>query len=228
MRETGRGALAGLTVGTTDYGFERSLLGGVHLLAAVAGFAIAAGALAATRRWWSGIAMLGVLAGVCLLAVALEEPARRWHLARGFERLGVPLVAPDVSGHRLFAVEAPIVGQPGEPVIMLDYRRDSAETLGEWRLGFQVTVHRGSVTTAAEACATPEPWEDGSGSCRAASLDRWVRHGSQGRIAVFTHRGDALVELESYGAEETTLLAAGETIRPISAEALAEQVRPVR
>ncbi|GAA3422136.1 hypothetical protein [Streptosporangium vulgare] len=215
---------------TTFYGFDRSLLGGVHLVAAVAGFAVVAWVVAVPRRW-SGIAALGVLAAVCGLAVPLEEPARRWHLARAFEWLGVPLVVPDIAGHRLLWVEAPIVGGRGEPAIMLDYRRAGAEMVGDSRPNVQVIVRRAAAATAEEACATPyhaQSWEGGAGSCRAASGDRWVRHGREGRVAVFTHGGGALVEFESHGAEEKVLLAAARTIRPIAAETLAERVTPVR
>ncbi|GAA4557083.1 hypothetical protein GCM10023193_08000 [Planotetraspora kaengkrachanensis] len=216
---------------TTFYGFDRSLLGGVHLMSAVAGFTVAAWAPASTRRWWSRIAVLGVLAALCVLAVPLEEPARRWHLARAFELLEVPLVAPGIAGHRLSEVQAPTVGGAGEPVIQLEYRRVGAETAGGSRLAIQVIVRRVSAATAAEACATPyyaESWQDGSGPCRAASRDRWVRYGWEGRVAVFTQSGGSLVELESHGVEETALLAAAETIRPTTAETLAAQVHPVR
>ncbi|MEW9531190.1 hypothetical protein [Microbispora sp. NPDC049125] len=214
---------------TTFYGFDRSLLGGVHLMSAVAGFTVAAWAPAAGRRWWSRIAVLGVLVAVCVAAAALEEPARRWHLARAFESLGVPLVAPDIAGHGLAGVEAPIVGGAGEPEIDMEYRRVGAETVGGSFLGIQVTVRRGAAATAAEACATPyDSWDDRGGPCREVSRDRWVRHGGNGRVAVFAHSGGALVELQSHGAGETALLAAAETVRPITAETLVARVRPVR
>ncbi|GAA1007298.1 hypothetical protein Aple_017820 [Acrocarpospora pleiomorpha] len=216
---------------TTFYGFDRSLLGGVHLISALAGFTVAAWALAPTRRWWSRIASLGVLTAVCVLAVPLEEPAQQWHLARAFELLGVPLVAPDIAGHGLYAAEAPSVGR-GEPVILLEYRRTGAEHVGGSRLAIQVIVRRASTATTAEACATPhyaDSWKNENGPpCRAATRNRWVRYGWEGRIAVFTHSGGALVELESHGVDETTLLTAAETIRPTSAETLAKQVHPVR
>ncbi|WP_204039628.1 hypothetical protein [Acrocarpospora phusangensis] len=224
-------ALWRVTPETTNYGFQRWLLGGVHLLAAVAGFAVAAWLVAATRRWWSRIAMLGVLAAVCVLAVPLAEPASRWHLARGFTLVGVPLVAPHLPGYRLYEAAAPVVGGAGEPVIMLEYRRVGAETVGGSRLGIQVLLRRSSAATPARACARPyyaDSWAAGSEPCRPASRDRWVRHGWEGRVAVFAHSGGALVEIESHGAEETTLLAAVEATRPISAESLADQVRPVR
>ncbi|MEO3854991.1 hypothetical protein [Acrocarpospora sp. B8E8] len=235
------GAIATLALGkalwmiapeTTFYGFDRALLGGVHLLSALAGFTVAAWALATTRRWQSRIASLGALAAVCVLAVPLEEPARHWHLARAFELLGVPLVAPDIAGHGLYAAEAPVVGGANEPVILLEYRRVGAETVSGSRLGIQVIVRRASTATTAEACATPyyaESWEYENGPpCRAATRDRWARYGWEGRIAVFTHSGGALVQLESHGVEEPALLTAAETIRPTSAETLAKQVHPVR
>ncbi|WP_090931150.1 hypothetical protein [Nonomuraea jiangxiensis] len=234
------GAVATLVLGaalwrfvpeTTFYGFDRSLLGGVHLSAAVAGFT-AAGALTGMRRVWPGVASLGVLAAVCALAAPLEEPVRRWHLARAFDLLGVPLVAPGIAGRRLYAAEPPIVRDTVEPLILLEYRRVGAETVGGSRLGIQVVVRRASAATAAQACATPynaTSWDDDPAApCAAASRGRWVRHGREGRVAVFTHGGGALIELDSHGASEADLLAAADTVRPISADTLAAQVRPVR
>ncbi|TMR21547.1 hypothetical protein ETD86_14665 [Nonomuraea turkmeniaca] len=218
-------ALWRLAPETTVYGFDRSLLGGVHLVSSVTGFAVATWVAAGTGRWWSRGAVSGVFAAVCWLAVPVEEPVHRWHLARGFELLGVPLVAPDLAGHGLYWAEAPIVGGPGEPVLMLEYRRRGAETVGGSRRAVQVLVRRGSDLTAAEACATPynaESWEDNrsAGGCQAVSRDRWVRYGWEGRVAVFVRSGSALVELESHGVEEAALLAAAETIRLIPAEML--------
>ncbi|MGI5287356.1 hypothetical protein ACQEVF_29020 [Nonomuraea polychroma] len=224
------GALWSVAPETTDYGFDRSLLGGVHVLAAVAGFAVAAWALTATGQWWSRGAALCGLAAVCGLAFSLEEPARRWHQARSFELLEVPLVAPDISEHGLYDAQAPVVGRPEELAISLEYRRRGAETVGGSFLGIQVTVRRGSAASAAEACTTPYAgsWRDEAGPCRAASRDRWVRYGKNGRIGVFAHRSGALLQLESHGAGEEALLAAAETLRPITAETLAEHVHPVR
>ncbi|WP_285778936.1 hypothetical protein [Microtetraspora sp. NBRC 13810] len=215
---------------TISYGFDRSLLGGVHLTASLAGFSTAAWALAAARRWWSRIAALGVLTAVCALTVPLAEPAWRWHLARAFELLEVPLVAPDIAEHRLFYAETPVVGDT-EPVILLEYRRTGAERESGSFEAIQVTVRRGSAGTAAEACATPyqaESWGAPDRPCREAAPNRWVRHGPRGRIAVFTHSGGALVQVESHGVGQAALLAAAGTIRPTTAETLAEYVLPVR
>ena len=178
----------------TLYGFDQSLLAGVPLLAAVAGFAVAAWVPAAPGHWRSRIAVLAVLAVVCALAIPLEGPARRWHEARGFELLGVPLAAPEVSGHTLYDAAAPIVNgrfEPAEPVIILEYRRVGSEAVSGSFEAVQVFVRHRSTATAAAACATPdfaEPGKDESGSCRAASRNRWVRHGKNGLITVFAHR----------------------------------------
>ncbi|MDH2426006.1 hypothetical protein [Sphaerisporangium sp. TRM90804] len=217
----------------TSYGFDRSALAVVPLLAAVAGFAVAAWAVDPAGRWRPGIAVFAVLGVVCVLAIPLEGPARRWHRARGFELLGVPLVAPEISGHMLYAVEAPIVGgrfEPAEPVITLDYRRVGSGLRDGASPGVQVLVRRPSSATVATGCPVPyhaEYWKKG-GACRAAPGGLWVRRGPRGELAVFAHRAGALMELHGLGVPEAELLAGAETVRPIAAETLAGRVPPVR
>ncbi|PZG16847.1 hypothetical protein [Nonomuraea aridisoli] len=216
------GALWGITPETSFYDFDRSLLGVVHVVSAVTAFAAAA-----ATRWWT---WLGLIALVCALAVPLEEPAWRWHLARAFERVGVPLVAPDVPGHRLHSVSWPSVGGGHEPVLDMEYRRPGAEADGSLP-AVQVIVRRDAAGTAGQACARPyhlESWAYSGGHCRAASEHHWVRSGRNGRIAVFTRAAGALIQLESHRAGERTLLSAARAIHPISPETLAQHVHPIR
>lgn len=138
-------------------------------------------------------------------------------------------MAPDVAGHRLIEVQGPVVDDRQEPVISMAYRRPELETAGSLP-AVQVTVRRGSVGTPGQACARPydeDSWL-GGGPCVAAPGDRWVRRGQEGRVAVFTHVGGALIQLESHGVGEEALLEAATTIRPATAETLARHVRPVR
>ncbi|WP_283138846.1 hypothetical protein [Rhizohabitans arisaemae] len=211
----------------TVYGLHRSVLGWVHLSAAVAGFAVAAWALAATRRWWSRLVALVVLIAVWALAIPLEKAVLRRHLARGIELSGLPLVAPDIPGYKLASAHVPGLRHVDEPTISLYYLPPGAEKVGWSHLGISVGMIRGSVASAARACKMTHERKLRGEPCRAASRDRWVRHtldgdGSQRWIVVFVRRNGALLTLRSGGADETTLLAAAETIRPISAETLVE------
>ncbi|GAA0970744.1 hypothetical protein GCM10009555_020150 [Acrocarpospora macrocephala] len=207
------------------YGFDDVLLAGIHLLAGVLGYVAAAWVASDASGWWSRVAV--VVSIVVLYAVSgqVQEPARRWHQVRGFEqqmrgieRLGVPLVAPDIPDHSL----------------SVRIRRDNTGPALVFRLwaDYELFVLPGGIASLEAACANPYPsmfhpsWSSQGEPCRPIAGGRWLRGSeSDPGIAIFARYGDALIQLESQNRGERHLLPILDGLRPVSARWLAERTQ---
>ncbi|WP_155349896.1 hypothetical protein [Acrocarpospora pleiomorpha] len=191
------------------WGFDEKLLGGIYVLAGVLGYLAAAWVAREASGWRSWVAVTLPILVVYAISGLVQEPVRRWYEVRGFERLGVPLVAPDVPDHLLRGVE--IWRVESGPAVALTYEH-----------GVKIFVRPAAAATPEVACADPYPpftWGSGGLPCRPIAGGRRLRgSASDHMIGVFARHQDALIQIEGLRMSEESLLPLLDALRPVSAE----------
>jgi hypothetical protein len=154
----------------------------------------------ALRLWTVGVAVAAMLAGWAVPQGVISAAV----LAERMEDAGVPLVAPDIPGHRLIEVS------DVDEVLKLSY-------VGEGT-GIEVTVQPANAMTPRQLCREHGRY----GRCRKVSAHVWAGFDDLQGNAVYARQAGALVAVTGSSASEADLLRTIPTFRPLTLTELRE------